>query len=349
MILEEITLQSFRNFDTFRCIFDGKFTILLAPNSSGKTNILEAIYFILSGEGFRESREIELINYHGARDASVEVRFAESDSRLSCKIALVATETTVKKAYFVNGARVTHPQYIRELPRAVLFAPSQIEILTGSPEKRRSYLNAILSSYDFEYKKRVINYETALRKRNKLLEAYSGRTVPDSQLTFWNEYLIEQSGYISSKRKSFIDFVNDNKTNIGKKYRVMYRQNIFSAGRLKEYAALERKICRTVIGPQKDDFEIQDGNDRKNVALFGSRSEQRLAILWLKLSEINYCIDQTGHKPVLLLDDIFSEFDTYNKMAVLKLIDQYQTVATTTEQEIAQLAKIHHSVIRVKS
>ena len=348
MILEEINLQSFRNFNAFKCVFDDKFTILLAPNSSGKTNLLEAIYFVLSGEGFRESREVELINYHGARDGSVGARFRQNEETVASKIALVATDTNVKKAFFLNGSKVTHPQYMREQTRAVLFAPSQIEILTGTPEKRRSYINTILSSYDLEYKKRLTNYENALRKRNKVLEASFGSANPDSQLTFWNDYMIEQALYISSKRRSYIDFVNANKTDIGRSYTVVYRQNTFTAERLEEYKSLERRICKTVIGPQKDEFEIQMGDDKKNVALFGSRSEQRLAILWLKLSEIQYCIEQTNLKPILLLDDIFSEFDTHNKKAVLGLVENYQTVATTTEEEITQLAKIRHSVIKVK-
>ncbi len=290
MILTEINLQSFRNFSSFKCSFDEKFTIFLAPNSSGKTNLLEAIYFALSGEGFRESREIELINYNSARPATggVDAHFVNDGGSVASKIALVATDTTVKKAFFVNGARVSHPQYMQEQTRAVLFAPSQIELLTGTPEKRRTYLNTLLSSYDIEYKKRLINYENALRKRNKILEAAYGGNNIDSQLIFWNEYMIEQAAYISAKRAAYVDFINTNQTDIDKSYVVVYRQNTFTAERLTEYKELESRICKTVIGPQKDDIEIRMGAEEKNVA-------------------------------------------------------------TTTEQEIAHLTKIHHTIVKVKA
>ncbi len=348
MILEEIALRSFRNFQTFRCALDPQCTILLAPNSSGKTNLLEAVYFALTGQGFRESREIELINYTGARDAYVEIRVHTEEGSAAYKIALVAADTTVKKAFFVNGSKVSYPQYMREQTRAVLFAPSQIEILTGAPEKRRSYFNTVLSLHDPEYKKRLLNYETALRKRNKVLESEQSESTITAQLAFWDSYLFEQAEYISDKRSSYDSFVNSDPSGVGKPFTLLYHQNAFSWDRLEKYRELERRIRKTVIGPQKDDYEVRLGADEKNVALFGSRSEQRLAILWLKLREIQYCIDRTGLKPILLLDDIFSEFDTHNKKTVLALIREYQTIATTTEEDIVHLAKIPHSVVRVK-
>ena len=100
-----------------------------------------------------------------------------------------------------------------------------------------------------------------------------------------------------------------------------------------------------MIGPQKDDFQIYIKD--KNVHHYGSRSEQRLAVFWLKINEITYHESIYKKKPILLLDDVFSEFDKQNKKMVLELIEKYQTVLTTTEEEVIDLIDVPKKIIRV--
>jgi len=98
------------------------------------------------------------------------------------------------------------------------------------------------------------------------------------------------------------------------------------------------RLRRTLIGPQKDDFEISlTTNSKKNVSLYGSRSEQRMAVFWLKLNELKLFEEKSKKKPILLLDDIFSELDENNRKLVMKMIGNYQTIATTTEVEIGEI------------
>ncbi len=110
----------------------------------------------------------------------------------------------------------------------------------------------------------------------------------------------------------------------------------------------ERVIRKTMIGPQKDDFEITmfNGDISKNVHHYASRSEERLAVFWLKLNEVKF-FEMIGNKPILLLDDIFSELDLANKKIVLNLVEKYQTVATTTEEDLSREIKTKKTIIKL--
>ena len=103
-----------------------------------------------------------------------------------------------------------------------------------------------------------------------------------------------------------------------------------------------------MIGPQKDDFQINQKNESaKNLHHFGSRSEQRLAIFWLKFNEIKYLEEKFKNRPLLLLDDVFSELDVKNKKLIIDLVKKYQTVVTTTEIELLELADVPKSIIKL--
>jgi len=118
--------------------------------------------------------------------------------------------------------------------------------------------------------------------------------------------------------------------------------------KLAEVYHLEKRYRRTLIGPQKDDFYFMMKNHpEKNVSHFGSRSEQRLTIFWLKLNEIKYCEDRLKRTPILLLDDIFSELDRKNIMMILSLIKQYQTVITATDDAPFSQIDIPKTTIRL--
>jgi DNA replication and repair protein RecF len=351
MVIQKIHLRHFRNFPQFSCEFSPNLTILLAPNASGKTNLLEAIYFLLAGRGFRESRELELLNFDDPQHASVEGAFLHDETSDKYLISVALIGEAVAKSFFTNKTKVRQNQYLKELTRAVLFAPQQIEMLTGSPDLRRSYINTILSSYDPEYKKRLANYESAIRRRNKILEKVFDPVQLRQELSFWNTYLIEQAEYITSSRQSYIDFLNSNAVLEKREFEAVYVKNEFTLERIHDKEDLEQKVRKTLIGPQKDDIEVYMKHDgkRKNMKHFGSRSEQRLSMLWLKINEIIYCEKKLGMRPILLLDDVFSEFDEVNKKLVLKLVRKYQTVATTTEKEIAEFAPVEFTVVPVKA
>lgn len=345
MFLQEIRLNNFRNFSKNLFSVSPHLTVVIGENARGKTNLLEGVYFLLQGVGFRESKEEELIAF-GAHDvASVAGIIIRDEKPMKYAVMLIKKADTVIKSFLVSGAKKRHKDYIKEQLKVVLFAPEQVEMITGTPSERREYINRFICTYDVEYKTRLSNFEGALRKRNKLLESHTPRDILIRQLEFWNTYLEEQAKYLTKARQDYVDFLNSNPTIDQKKFNIQYLKSELTQEKLNDQFDLEARVGRTLIGPQKDDFEI--AISEKNVHHFGSRSEQRLAVLWLKMNEIYFYEKQYKMKPLLLLDDVFSEFDAKNKKLVIDIVKKYQTIATTTETEILELVEVPKTVIKL--
>lgn len=347
MLLCEIILKNFRSFTNATYKFNPFLTIIIGENAKGKTNILESIYLTIQGVGFRESKEDELIRF-GEDKGDAKALFLSGKDLFIFHITIGRTPTGVNKVFTINKTKRRHFQYHKETTKAVLFSPEQIDIIIGSPHIRRKYFDILLSSFDIEYKKRLTNYENALRKRNKILEIHRDESELREELRFWNTYLEENGNYITKKRQGYIDFLNTHSAIDSKEFVIAYLKNEFNKNRLLEHFEIEKRYRRTVIGPQKDDFQIsQKGKVNKNLHHFGSRSEQRLSVFWLKFNELKYLVETFKIRPIILLDDIFSELDVKNKKLIVDVIAKYQTVATTTEFELLELIDIPKSIIKL--
>lgn len=347
MLLQKLVLQNFRNRDSDVFELSPHLTIFLGENARGKTNLLESIYFLINGVGFRESREEELLQI-GKNEAYVEGRFKIGHGHQDFKIHISKKAGIVEKVYFLERSKRRHAQYMEDQTKAILFAPEHIEIINGSPDIRRDYFNKVISFYDLEYKKKIINLESALRRRNKIFERVHDDEKLHEELSFWNTYIEEQATYITKKRLEYVSYLNRHPKLDHKEFQMVYMKNVATVARFKEVFEEEKRWHRTIIGPQKDEFQIIiKGNTPKNVHHYGSRSEQRFAVFWLKMNEITYHKDSYHKKPILLLDDVFSEFDHQNKQLILELIKKYQTVLTTTEDELVEHIDIPKVVIEV--
>lgn len=348
MLLSEIYVSHFRNFVKKDVSFSPHLTLIVGENARGKTSLLEAIYTSVFGKGYRESREQELVQWDEDQTL-IESVFIENGAKTIFQIRLLRkADDRVEKQYFVNKTGKSSMQYKEFQTKAVLFAPEHISVVDGSPSTRRTYFDTALCEFDKEYRKRLRNYETALRKRNKVLELHQNEFQLDQELPFWNQYLLEQATYITKTREQYIDYLNKNPHVDGKEFAIQYMKDEFSEDRMRLVFQQEKRMRRTVIGPQKDEFLITLKNDReKNVHLYGSRSEQRLAVFWLKLNEIKYFEEVLEKKPILLLDDVFSELDEHNKELVLKVIKNYQTVISTTEDHLNDLEQIPETIIHL--
>lgn len=353
MLLKTLTLVNFRNFDSEKFEFNPHLTLIVGENARGKTNILESIYFVINGTGFRESREDELVHFE-KNQCLVAGRFTNSGGDTDFQISLAKKNQGIEKIFFVNKTRKNHRYYRGEQTRAVLFSPEQLDIITDAPAVRRSYFNTLISYYDYEYKKKLDNYDSALRKRNKVLEMHRDGTRLEEELEFWNEYLINQATYITKKRMEYVEYLNSHPTIDSKKFRIEYLKNEFTRERLTEFFEEEKRWRRTIIGPQKDDFGVYLENSvSKNLMHFGARSEQRMGLVWLKINELHYYEEyaEKNHlpspRPIILLDDIFSELDLKNKRLIFNLIKDYQSVITSADPEIVGLPKIQKSIIAI--
>ncbi len=335
MQLQRLILSQFRCFSKKSFEFDSKMTVVCAPNAYGKTSLLEGIFTAIYGKGFRESREMELLRWdHDQSLIGIDIEEKKNIMQLSLLIQK-KTEKTVAKQYSLNRSKVTHRAYRSHGIHAVLFAPQHINIITGSPTRRRDYIDSILSARQIDYAKKLRNYHNALRRRNKILEIWQDEAHLMQELNYWNQYLCEHSSYIISARTTYVHFLNQHQSIDGKNYKIEYIANPFDEKSLARVRSAEIRIRHSMIGPQKDEFRCYIVTDRDiDVQLYGSRSQQRMAVFWLKLNELHYFEEESGNKPLLLLDDIFSELDETNRELALQMVQNYQTVITTTEEEI---------------
>jgi DNA replication and repair protein RecF len=199
----------------------------------------------------------------------------------------------------------------------------------------------VLSQIDREYRRNLQSYERGLRQRNSLLDRISEGVASRSQLLFWNQLLIKAGNYLTDTRRHFIDQVNTYILD-DLHYRLVYDPSIISVARLEQYKNEEIAAKSTLVGPQRDDFRFEKKavkNTYIDISRFGSRGEQRLAVLWLKLAELTYIETQSDERPLLLLDDIFSELDDDSRHVVLDIIKKQQTIITSAEEDVVDLVK----------
>ena len=325
-MVKSINLVNFRNFRKKTIDFSQKVTVIIGPNASGKTNILESLFLLSTGKSFKAQVEEEMIGYNNDL-ARVEGHELEA-------ILTRGREDWPKKRLLVGGVPKRLIDFAGNF-KVVLFGPWDMDLVTGSPSLRRRFLDSTLSQIDREYRRAILSYEKGLRQRNRLLFRIREEGLSRGQLLFWNQLLIKNGNYISSARQNLIDFINSlNKCNL------KYDYSAISEERLAQYAGEEIASATTLVGPHRDDFIFL--REKRNLATYGSRGQQRMEILWLKLAELAFVEEKTGEKPTLLLDDIFSELDHDHREVVLSVIGKQQTVITTADEHFLPKLKTNN-------
>jgi DNA replication and repair protein RecF len=341
-MINKLTLINFRNYTKKSFVFSGSTTVITGPNASGKTNILESIYLLSTGRSFKARKEEEMVNYNvdiARVTYDGETKLEVIITRGKIDIGAERPEKVPRKKLLVNGV----PRHLYNFAgnlKVVIFGPWDMEIVTESPSVRRNFLDAVLSQVDREYRRTILSYEKGLRQRNKLLYQIREEGISRNVLTFWNQLLVKSGDYITSKRREFIDFANGlNHEKISAKYQLEYDPSTISESRLLEYKEAEVSAATTLVGPHRDDFmfKIENGNKSdRDLARYGSRGEQRIGVLWLKLAEMAFIEKVTETKPTLLLDDIFSELDHEHRDLVVEVCKNQQTIITTADEHFVE-------------
>lgn len=341
-MLKNLVLSNFRSYKQKKLELSSGTTLIVGPNAIGKTNILEAIFCLAIGKSFRAEEESEVIRNSDSESDGVAKVWGKVDND-ELEIIWDHRER-FSKLFRVNGVGKRQVDFLGHL-RAVGFSPTDIEIVTDGPAVRRKYLDGVLSQIDKEYRVAVSVYGKAIRQRNRLLWRIREEQVPRSaygeQLRYWDELLIEKGAIIHKQRKEFLNFLNDFK-NKPMPVVVHYDHSVISEERLVKYAREELSAATTLVGPHRDDFaiEVLDKKERRrSMKSFGSRGEQRLAVFTMKIVELEYIFSKTGQRPILLLDDIFSELDDENRELVMETVKKQQTVMTTAEEEVVELLR----------
>jgi len=334
MILKRLQLQSFRNYKDQEFKFPSGTTLIIGPNTSGKTNLLEAIYLLATGKSLRAQIEEEMISY-GKKIARIKAEVKSEEETDELEILLtngqLGNKKTTKKQYLINGVRKRMFDFVGCF-NCVLFGPEDLEIVVDSPAIRRNYLDSVLEQVDRDYRRASLSYKKGLRQRNKLLEQIRDRGRTRTSLFLWDKLLLENGEVINQKREELINFFNQQPVYFGDLV-INYEKSALSPQRLRKYQDKEIAAGMTLIGPHRDDFtfNLVDENKERNLHLFGSRGEQRTAVFSLKLAELEYVAKEIGQRPILLLDDIFSELDRQRRQRLVEVIPKQQTVITTID------------------
>jgi DNA replication and repair protein RecF len=342
MKIQKVNLNNFRNFKSKLLNISPITTVIIGPNAIGKTNILESLYLLSTGKSFRAHLEEEMIAY----DEEIGRVAGMLSNKTKLEVVLTRGEITIgedpgkvekapRKKLLVNGVSRRLIDFVGNF-RVVLFAPWHLDLVTESPSGRRDFLDSVLSQVDREYRRASLSYEKGLRQRNKLLFRVREEGLPRTQLLFWDKLLIKNGNYISEQRREFFDFVNARGGLNDQNFSLDYDASAISEARLEQYADEEVAAATTLVGPHRDDFVFKvTGNNSqvtsRELARFGSRGEQRMGVLWLKLAELAFIEEKTNEKPTLLLDDIFSELDHEHRDIVIAAAKSQQTIITTAD------------------
>lgn len=326
MYLRELHLKHFRNAKRSRYEFVNETTAIIAPNASGKSNILEAIYLLATGKPVRADKDEELIQFD-AEAARIEA-IVEKENVQKLAISVIKNPFgRVSKHFFVNGVRRRRIDLVGNLA-AVLFAPPDIDLVVDSPSIRREYINTALSQVDKEYRQRLSRYDHAIRRRNKVLYFIREGKARGSDLAIWDRILVESGQKLVDARETFFTAINGlNESFPGVHWHYLPRE--ITQEKLDINRGRDIDAAQTLSGPHRDDFAFYD--EKRNLQSYGSRGEQRIAVLALKLAELSFIASKIGERPVLLLDDIFSELDENHRKVVLDLLGKQQTILTSIE------------------
>jgi len=340
MEILSLQLLNFRNFTSKKIIFDKDLSIVIGPNGSGKSNILEAISLLSGIRSSRVQTDMDLVKF-GKSEARIVGRVREGENEKSLVINLQifdpstnSGQARVKKSYFVDDYKKRLGDFFNNLS-IVVFHPQDLDLVDGSPALRRHHLDGLLVSIDRQYWRDLSGYNKIISRRNKILSRILEGKSNKSELDFWDGRLLEHSRYISQKREEFFEFLNfvEKTMPISDLVDLNWKLAPSTIDKEKLFRNRERDIAAgvTLSGPHRDDFRFLFKN--RDLAYFGSRGEQRMAVLALKIAELEYFRTKNGTRPILALDDIFSELDWNHREAVLSVIEKQQTIITAAEKE----------------
>lgn len=349
MPLRGLILQSFRCHRTLTLSLSPTTNVVVGNNAAGKTSIIEALALLSTGESFRAEHDDDMILFDQelARLKTVidvtstnedgEVKAAADELEVVLTRGMLQGKAVQKKHFLVNNARKRKKDFLGHFA-TVVFRPEDMRLIEGSPTRRRQFIDTILSVTDRGYAESLSTYENALKRRNKLIDQVRDGQMPRTVLNYWTLLIIKHGKIVQECRRAF--FQTFSFANYPINFQVEYLPSIMSEERMQQYADKEVAAGHTLIGPHKDDFIVTFLTAANpawiDVSQFGSRGQQRLAVLWLKLNELRYVEETLGQRPVLLLDDILSELDREHRRQVEELLEVGQSVVTTTESSIVQ-------------
>ncbi len=343
MILTEIKLVNFRNYSNVKIKLSEGINIIYGENAQGKTNILESIYVLALTKSHRTYIDNSLIKI-GSNKSKISGILLKNN--IKTKLCVEITQNN-KILNIDSNIEPKVSNYISNL-NIIFFYPEDLELVKGNPVVRRKYINTQLSQLQSNYMIILNDYNRLIKMKNKFLKTKQLYYEEDKQYySILNEHIINKAVSIYLLRKKYIDKINEyahdvffNLTGISDfyiKYKPIIKinndKNLIIEELKKQFELKQNeefRLKKSIVGPHLDEFEFYVKN--KNLKSFGSQGQQRMAVLSMKLSEVEIFKEYKNSYPILLLDDVFSELDNKKKNHLLKYIDNnMQTIITTTD------------------
>ena len=343
MIIRNIKLKNFRNYENLDFVLNNRLNIIIGNNAQGKTNILESIYFLSLTKSFFAVNDKVVIKKN--------CLYARIDgiitSNNGCNNLSILANNCGKYLKIGNKEIKKSSDYLGYL-KVILFSPDNIRLLKEGPSIRRRFLNIEISQLSKRYILILNQFNDLLKQRNEYLKNIRNSLVDKDYMLILNQKFAELAYQIYNFRNDFIVEINKrikdiyksiiNIDNIEIKYITDIKLNDKETMINEIIDRLDRNYDKeilygsTLIGPQRDDFCILlNGND---ISSYGSQGQMRIAILSVKLSEIDIIFNKFGEYPVILLDDIFSELDVDKRNKLIKYLNcDKQVIITTTDIE----------------
>ncbi len=369
MHLTHLSLTNFRNYGRLELDIPLGTTLLHGRNAQGKTNLLEAIYYLATSRSPQADKDQQMINWDAAQTddpivvgrlvaqvaTKTESRHIEIRLILEKSRGMGNGQRSFRREALVNRRKVRLMDLLGNL-RVVLFLPEDMQLITGPPNGRRRYMNITLCQIDPIYCRNLSQYNKTIEQRNALLRQIGEGVGSPDILPIYDDQAVELGSHIFSRRTQFLaDMEREAKrihyeelTGGAESIRLSYQprlngnsdpQNgrVNSASIQEQFAnALKQNrttdIARgvTTVGPHRDDWQFEING--RALSSYGSRGQQRSALLALKMAEINWMAAQTGETPILLLDEVAAELDEQRRALLLNYIQKStQAIVTATD------------------
>jgi DNA replication and repair protein RecF len=342
MFLSTMELQHFRNYNQLSIKFSPRVNIFIGKNAQGKTNLLEAVFLSCLGKSFRTKKDLELIQW-GYDSFYLKSCFEANDLTRQIEFGLGKEQKKIK----LDGQVVKNAVLFGITP-VVVFSPEDLQLVKGGPQIRRDFIDLYLAQIAPQYRNIYLNYYKVLSHRNYFLKG----SFPDpTEWEVWDEQLVECGIKVIKYRAALVERIKPyiiaahrqisvateqidlNYLCLNKYLNPKAEQNLLRQmfrDELKNFHQMELERRVSLVGPQRDDLLLSLGNG-VDLRSFGSQGQQRTAALALKLGLLAIMQEARETAPLLLLDDVMSEFDDYRKQALLKiLLGSCQTFITAT-------------------
>jgi DNA replication and repair protein RecF len=335
-MISNIRMQNFRSYTDESFEFEPGVNIIVGPNASGKTNLLEAVLVLARGNSYR-AKDFELVQFD--KPWSRLDSFFEKQNRV---LKIEEKNAKAEKTYEIDGKTYKRLGFERSIP-AVYFEPNHLQFITRGPEQRRDFIDDLLERSEVGFRGLAADYRRALAQRNSLLK--HDASFAKAQLFAWNLRLSELGTKIANSRAGLIAEINKD---IGKTYSKISRKKSkvemfydlqfpieqYASKLLNKLEAsttvdLERGF--TAYGPHREDIIFYLNEQPINQT--ASRGETRSIVLALKIFELELIKRARGQSPIFLLDDVFSELDGARRQSLVGYLKDYQTIITTTDAD----------------